>query len=65
MDEVDHAQEKAEIGLANAIRLARGGGPVALATGWCLYCDDVTGNEQRWCLGGECRDAWCKERGVK
>ena len=63
-DEVDNAQDKAEIGLADAIRHARAGGPVATATGRCLHCDDITGDEQRWC-GPECRDAYCKERGAK
>jgi hypothetical protein len=64
MDEVDAAQEKIEIGLADAIRHARAGGPVAVATGRCLHCDDITGEAQRWC-GPGCRDAWCKERGMK
>ena len=63
MDEIDLAQAKEEIGLADAIRNARMGGPVAVATGRCLWCDDVTG-EHRWC-GAGCRDQWCKERGVK
>ena len=63
-DEVDNAQEKAEIGLADAIRHARLGGPVAVATGRCLWCDEITGDTQRWC-GAPCRDFWCKERGVK
>lgn len=64
MDEVDNAQEKNEIGLADAIRHARLGGPVAVATGRCLYCDEITGDEQRWC-DQFCRDSWCKEQGVK
>ena len=63
MDEIDLAQAKEEIGLADAIRNARMGGPVAVATGRCLWCDDVTG-EHRWC-SVSCRDQWCKERGVK
>ena len=64
-DEVDLAQEKEEIGLADAIRHARIGGPVALATGSCLYCLEPVPYGHRWCVGGACRDSWCKERGVK
>ena len=64
VDEVDAAQEKEEIGLADAIRNARTGGPVAVATGRCLWCDDLVPDEARWC-GTACRDQWCKERGVK
>lgn len=63
-DEVDEANEKAEIGLADAIRHARAGGPVAVATGRCLWCEEITGDEQRWC-STTCRDSWCKERGVR
>lgn len=63
MDEIDLAQAKEEIGLSDAIRNARTGGPVAVATGRCLWCDDVTG-EHRWC-SPECRNLWCKAKGVK
>ena len=65
MDEIDNAQEKLEIGLADAIRRARLGGPVAVATGRCLYCDEIVPDEHRWCQDSGCRDAWCKERGIK
>ena len=64
MDEIDAAQERIEIDLGNAIRQARQGGPVAMAKGRCLYCDDVTGDEQRWC-DSFCRDAWSKLRGAR
>lgn len=64
MDEIDQAQEKIEIGLADAIRNARSGKPAAVATGRCLWCDEITSDAQRWC-GSSCRDSWCKERGVK
>jgi len=64
MDEIDLAQAKEEIGLADAIRNARMGGPVAVATGRCLWCDDIVSDSARWC-GTACRDQWCKERGVK
>ena len=49
---------------ADAIRNSRMGGPVAVATGRCLWCDDLVPDEARWC-GTACRDQWCKERGVK
>ena len=64
VDEVDAAQQKEEIGLADAIRNARMGGPVAVATGRCLWCDEIVSDEARWC-SVSCRDMWCKERGVK
>ena len=64
MDDADNTQPNIEASLADAIRHARAGGPVAVATGRCLHCDDITGDEQRWC-GPECRDAYCKERGAK
>ena len=65
MDEIDAAQERMEIDLGNSIRQARQGGPVAVATGRCLYCLEPVPHGHRWCIGGECRDAWCKERGAK
>jgi len=64
MDEIDAAQEKEEIGLADAIRHARTGRPVAVATGRCLWCDDVLGDEQRWC-NADCRNLWQKTAGAK
>lgn len=63
MDDADNTQPNIEASLADAIRHARAGGPVAVATGRCLWCDDIV-DEARWC-GPICRDAWCKERGVK
>jgi len=64
-DEIDAAQERMEIGLADAIRRASMGKPVAVATGRCLHCLEPVPYGHRWCIGGKCRDAWCKERGVK
>jgi hypothetical protein len=65
MDEIDQAQEKIEIGLEDAIRHARAGGPVAVATGRCLWCDEVLGDGQRWCHGCSCRDSWEREQRMK
>ena len=56
MDEIDNAQDREEIGLADAIRTARQGGPVIVATGRCLLCDDPVSEHQRWC------DAACHSR---
>ena len=64
MDEIDNAQEKMDIGLADAIRAARQPGPVIVVTGRCLLCDEILGDEQRWC-DSYCQDRWTKERGLK
>ena len=63
-DEVDNAQEKTEIGLAEAIRLARLPVLSARSTGRCLYCDDPLGDGIRWC-GILCRDSYQKRTGLK
>lgn len=65
LDEIDQAQEREEIGLADAIRAARAQRPAIVATGVCLYCLEPVPYGHRWCIGGACRDAWCKERGQK
>lgn len=64
MDEIDLAQERDEIGLADAIRVARMARPAIVATGRCLFCDEVLGDEQRWC-DSFCQTRWHKERGLK
>lgn len=63
-DEVDNNQDRVEIGLADAIRHARMGGPVAVATGRCLYCEEPLAGAMRWC-GIQCRDLYCKLKGIK
>jgi len=60
-DEIDNAQDKIDIGLADAIRAARAPGPVIVATGRCLYCDELVPDEHRWCNAG-CRDQWANPR---
>jgi hypothetical protein len=57
MDEVDSAQARDELGLADAIRNARTPGRVVVATGRCLWCDEITADHQRWC-SVSCRDTW-------
>ena len=56
-DEIDNAQDKIDIGLADAIRTARAPGPVIVATGRCLWCDEIVSDEARWCSPA-CRDTW-------
>ncbi len=65
MDEVDSAQARDELGLADAIRAARTPGRAVVATGRCLFCDEVFGNDhQRWC-DSYCQDRYFKDRGRK
>lgn len=64
-DEIDNAQDKQDIGLADAIRKASTGEPAAKATGICLYCYEPVPFGYRWCGGWQCRDDWCKERNRK
>ncbi len=56
-DDADMAQEKIDIGLADAIRAARQPGRVIVATGRCLWCDEIVSDEARWCSPA-CRDTW-------
>lgn len=63
-DEADNAQEKIELGLADAIRAARSPALRIVPTGRCLWCDEILDDEMRWCDVG-CRDAWQKQTGVK
>lgn len=64
-DDVDNAQEKIDLGLADAIRIARSPTHRIVATGRCLHCDEILPDEARWCVGGYCRDQWQKQTGVK
>lgn len=61
MDEIDNAQDREEIGLADAIRTARQGGPVIVATGRCLLCEEPVSEHQRWC-DGACHARYVKEK---
>lgn len=58
MDEIDRADAEVERNLAQALRQRRPAGPVA--TGRCLFCDEIVGDQRRWC-GVECREAWERE----
>lgn len=63
-DEVDQAQEKMELGLADAIRRARLPVLSARGTGRCLFCDEPVGDGVRW-DSVACRDAYQKMTGLK
>jgi hypothetical protein len=54
-DNLDRANDEAEIGLAQALKLRKPEGPSP--TGRCLWCDEITGETQRWCESW-CRDQW-------
>ena len=54
-DDIDRAQREVDRLHAEALRVRKASGPVA--TGRCLYCDEILDDEQRWCDSG-CRDAW-------
>lgn len=59
MDDADLTAERAEReapALLAANRKPEGPAP----TGRCLYCDEIVGDEQRWC-DAEHRDAWLLE----
>jgi hypothetical protein len=54
-DDIDRAQNEVERSLGEALRVKKPVGPVA--TGRCLFCDEILDDENRWCDSG-CRDAW-------
>jgi len=54
-DDIDRAQNEVERLHAEAMRLVKPAGPVA--TGRCLYCDEILDDHARWC-DGDCRDQW-------
>ena len=59
VDEADMSQERAEKEAPYLIAASRKPeGPTA--TGRCLYCDEITADDQRWC-DGVCRDGWTRE----
>lgn len=53
-DDLDIASDREELERSFAQMVRKPAGP--LATGRCLYCDELTG-ERRWC-DCNCRDAW-------
>ena len=53
-DNLDRANDELQMSLAQAIRQRKPEGPKA--TGQCLWCDESTGKDQRWC------DAWCRDQ---
>ena len=57
MDDADRAAPEIERYLLQAAKQKRPTEPQP--TGRCLDCDEIVGDEQRWC-GAPCRDAWEK-----
>jgi hypothetical protein len=58
MDEIDLAQEREFLATQNSLRMKKPEGPVA--TGRCLYCDEILPDGHRWC-DAEHREQWQKE----
>lgn len=58
MDEIDLAQERDFLATQNSMRMRKAEGPVA--TGRCLYCDEILDDQRRWC-DAEHREQWQKE----
>jgi hypothetical protein len=56
-DNLDIASEREELARTFAQAVRKPVGPVA--TGRCLYCDEIVGDEQRWC-DVECAKDWEK-----
>ena len=64
MDDADISQERAEKEAPHLLAASRKPeGPIA--TGRCLWCDEVVGDNVRWCPGEDCRDLWEKQRRFK
>jgi hypothetical protein len=55
MDDADRATPEIERYVLEAARQKRPPGPVP--TGRCLHCDEIVGDDQRWC-DAQCRDNW-------
>jgi len=54
-DNLDIASDREELARSFALAVKKPVGP--LATGRCLYCDEILDDTQRWC-DSDCRDAW-------
>lgn len=61
-DNLDIAAEREELARSLAQTIRKPEGPIA--TGRCLFCDETTGDSQRWC-DAMCRDAWELEKGKR
>lgn len=57
-DDIDRAQNEVDRAQAEAIKMRKPEGPVA--TGRCLYCDEILDDHRRWC-DAEHREHWEKE----
>lgn len=54
-DNIDRANDELEMNLVQAIQYRKSEGPKP--TGKCLWCEETTGELQRWC-DASCRDQW-------
>jgi len=60
MDDADISADRAEKEAPYLLAASkRPEGPAP--TGLCLWCDEVVGDDQRWC-DGECRDQYERDR---
>jgi hypothetical protein len=57
MDEADRAGENAEVTTKGNLYKSHRVTTTATATGNCLFCDQVTAINLRWC-DANCRDDW-------
>jgi hypothetical protein len=62
-DEIDNGQDREDIGLAYAIRMASAQPLAAKGTGRCLWCDEPVPPGVRWCRVA-CRDSDQKAKGL-
>jgi len=61
MDDADITAERAEQYHQEAlVKSRKAAGPAP--TGRCAYCDEVLGDDHRWCPDTDCRDQWEKEQ---
>lgn len=58
MDIIDTASAREELDRELAQKVRKPSGPAH--TGYCLFCDEETDHERRWC-DAFCRDAWERE----
>lgn len=61
-DQFDRASELEELErLSSLNRHFKHAKQSAVATGYCLYCEEELSDGRRWC-NAECRDDWEKEQ---
>lgn len=64
MDDADLSDQRAEKEAAYLVAASKQPeGPIA--TGRCLWCDEIVADGIRWCPDSECREMWDKQRRFK